>query len=252
MAKKPLKKTSSLKLVGLLRSTISTWKSDFSNYSKVVLVIALPAAIINILQNQGIVGEFGLILSFAWSFVIIAVLLLAQKNRGLADTRLSTIFTAASSRLLQYIGVSLTLIVFALPAITGVLGLFLALPVLGLSPVFFIPLGLVGIILGAYLLCRYCLAQTITVNSELSVISSFKKSAELTQRNRIRIFIAYTLLVVATLLVLTLVQFILGLNQSVNENAIIGGAVYVLEAVVLVPIFFIFQQKIYESLNEKV
>lgn len=250
MAKKPDNKSNKLRIIDLYRSTFKSWKQEFNNYSKVVLIIALPAAIINILQNQGVVGEFGLILSFAWSFVIIGVLMLAQKERKLDNTKLSTIFTAASARLLQYIGVSLVLVLFALPAIAGLVGVFLALPVFGVSPVFFVPLGLLGLLLGAYLLGRYCLAQTIAVGTNDSILSSFAQSAKLTKGNRLRILLAYFLLIVLMLLALTAIQFVLGLNQSINENAIIGGAIYVIEAVVLVPLFFIFQVKIYESLNE--
>ena len=251
MTKKLVDKSNNLKITQLFKATLRTWKADFNNFSKVILVIALPAAIVNILQNQGLIGEYGLILSLAWSFVIIAVLLMGLNKRQLKDIRLSTVFTASSARLLQYLGVSLVLIIFALPAIVGLLGLFLALPVFGISPWLFVPLGSAGLILGAYLLCRYAITQTIAVSTPSSIISSFKQSAKLTKGNRLRILIGYLVLFTVMLIVLVAVQFLLGLNQSINENAFIGGAIYAIEAVVLVPIFFVFQVKIYEFLNEK-
>lgn len=83
----------------------------------------------------------------------------------------------------------------------------------------------------------------------MGIYQSLKQSAEKTKKNRLRIFVGYFILFVIILVVLMAIQFVLSLNQTINENSIIGGIIYVLEAVVFVPVLFIFQQKIYESLK---
>ena len=85
----------------------------------------------------------------------------------------------------------------------------------------------------------------------LSAVQSLKLSSEITKKNRLRIFFGTFGVILAILTLLTLVQFFVGLNQSLAQNQIFSAAVYALEASVVVPIFFIFQSEIYKELNGK-
>lgn len=240
-----------LRIFKLLSQTFKLWKGNFNVFTKIVLVIAIPSAILNILQTQGLIGEYGLLLSIAWSFSIIAILQNSAKKNIDSPKKIGEIFTNASGRLLQYIAISLIQIVFLLPAITGIFGAFLAVPVLNVPFWYFVPFGLVGIVLGSYLISRYIVAQSAGVIENQSIVGSFRQSSALTKGSRLRIILGYLVLIIVILLILTVVQFVLSLNQSLNENAILGGAIYVLESIVFVPIFFIYQVKIFEALSEK-
>lgn len=240
-----------LKIMAVYKATFRLWRSKFSLFTKAVLVIAIPSSVLNVLNSQGMIGEYGLLLSLAWSLAIISILLVAEEHSELVGKKIGAIFTVASGRLLQYIAVSLIQIVFLLPAIVGVFGAFIAVPVLNVPFWYFVPFGLAGIVLGSYLLSRYSVAQSAAVIENQTIIGSLKLSAALTKGSRLRIIISYLLLTALIIVILTAVQFVLSLNQSINENAILGGIIYVLESVVFVPIFFIFQVKIFESLNEK-
>lgn len=243
------KEAHKLSIKAAFGATLKLWRANFNLFTKIVLVVAVPSSVLNVLNSQGMVGEYGLLLSLAWSFVIIAILLLANEKSALVSKKVGTVFTAASARLLQYVAVSLILLVFALPVIIGLLGLVLAQSVLEIPLVVFLPIGLFAFAAGSYLLSCFSVSQAITVNENTSIYQALKRSAEKTKKNRLRIFFGYLILFVVILLVLTTIQFVLSLNQVINENSIISGILYILEAVVFVPIVFIFQQKIYESLK---
>lgn len=238
-------------ILRLFTATLSHWKSNFNSYTKIILVLAVPSTIINILQTQGLIGEYGLVMAIAWSFAIVAIINLAGNRENLTSTRLSTIFTVSSSRILQYVGVSLILLVFVLLLLVGIISLLFAGPVFGVSPVVFVSIGVLGLVLGLVFLSHYCLAQTVTVVDSRSIWDSLKDSARATRGNRIRIIASYSLLILLILTLLSIVQFILSLNEPVNQNTLLAGVIYILEAVVIVPIFFIFQVKLYEVLGEK-
>lgn len=252
MPKQKARATNKLSIKPVFGATFRLWRTNFNLFTKIVLVVAIPSSVLNVLNTQGLIGEYGLLLSLAWSFVIIAILQLARDKSELVGSKIGTIFTAASGRILQYVAVSLILLVFALPLILSLLGLLLAQSAFGIPPIVFVPISTIAFALGAYLLVCFSVSQAITVNQGTSIYQSLKLSAECTKGNRLRVFLSYFVLIAGMLMILMAIQFILSINQTINENSIISGIVYILEAVVFVPIAFIFQQKIYESLkNEK-
>ena len=48
-----------LKIFRTLKHTITEWYRDFNNYSKLVLAVAIPVAILTIIQADGNLGDFG-------------------------------------------------------------------------------------------------------------------------------------------------------------------------------------------------
>ena len=238
-----------LSVKAVFGATFKLWRTNFNLFTKIVLVVAIPSSILNVLNSQGMVGEYGLLLSLAWSFVVIAILLLSNEKSELVSKKVGAIFTVASGRLLQYVAVSLILLVFALPIIISLFGVILAQSAFGIPLVIFLPIGLLAFVLGSYLLSCFSASQAIAVNEGTGIYQSLKQSAEKTKKNRLRIFIGYFVLFVVILMMLMIIQFVLSLNQAINENAIVSGVIYILEAVIFVPVVFIYQQKIYESLK---
>lgn len=251
MPKNQVKPTSQLKIFKILKQTLLCWKEGFGSFTKIILVLAIPAMILSILQTQELIGEYGLLMSIAWSFVFIAIILLASRQKHLSGTKLSAVFTMASSRLLQYVGVSLILLFFLASLLIGVYGIVFVGPLFNLPIYLFVPIGLAGIVIGAYLLSRYCLAQSIAVLEPRSIIGSLNESAQLTKKSRLRILFGYMGLIAVLLALLLTIQFVLSIDQAVNENIIIYGLVYIIEVIVFVPILLIFQVKVYEDLSEK-
>jgi hypothetical protein len=152
---------------------------------------------------------------------------------------------------LQYLGTNLILAIFALPFFLSLFGLFLSLPIFNLPPVVFLPLSIFSFLLSSYLLARFGMTQIVVVADQYSVIGSFKKSTELTKKNRWRIFFATFILILIFLIALTGIQFVLGLKTEIAQNQIISSLVYIIEASFLAPIFFIFQAEMYKELNGK-
>lgn len=153
-----------LKIKAVIGATLKLWRANFNLFTIIVLVVAIPSSVLNVLNSQGMVGEYGLLLSLAWSFVIIAILLLANEKSELVGKKVGAVFTAASGRLLQYVAISLILLVFALPIIISLLGVILAQSALGIPIVVFLPIGLLAFALGSYLLSCFSVSQAITVN----------------------------------------------------------------------------------------
>lgn len=250
MSKQKPKATNKLRLRVVLGSTFRLWRTNFKLFTKIVLVVAIPSAVTNVLNTQGLIGEYGLLLSLAWSFVIIAILLLARDKSELVESRIGVIFTAASGRILQYLAVSLILLIFALPLTLSLLGLLLAHSAFGITPIVSVPISIITFALGVYLLTCFSVSQAITVNEGTGIYQSLKLSARSTKGNRLRVFLSYFVIIAGMLIILIAIQFILSTNQTINENSVISGIVYILEAVVFVPITFILQQKVYESLKK--
>ena len=240
-----------LKLLSLYRAAFSTWKNNFNSYAKITLVVAIPAAIIGVLQNYGYLDDYVLTLGIAWLFVFMAIIYFTIHGGKLDNIKLSSAYTAASARFLQFLGVSLALILFAQPMFLSLNGLFLSLPIFDLPPIIFLPLSIVSGLLSSYLLARFGMSQVISVAESASVVQSLKLSSEITKKNRWRIFFGTFVVILVFLVLLTLLQFLVGLNQSLAQNQIFSAAVYAVEAAILVPLFFIFQSEIYKELNGK-
>ena len=235
-----------LKLLSLYRAAFSTWKNNFNSYAKITLVVAIPAAIIGVLQNYGYLDDYGLTIGIAWIFAVKTIIYFTTHGGKLDNIKLSSAYKAASPRFLQFLGVSLILILFALPLRADGL-----LPIFSLPPIIFLALWILSFLLSSYLLARFGMSQVISVAESASVVQSLKLSSEITKKNRWRIFFGTFVVILVFLVLLTLVQFLVGLNQSLAQNQIFSAAVYAVEAAILVPLFFIFQSEIYKELNGK-
>ncbi len=248
---KDQRKISKLKLLHLYRETLFGWKKNFNSYTKIALVVAIPAAILGVLQNDGYLGDYGLTLGIAWAFVFITIIYFTIHGSKLRNVKLATAYTTASGRFLQFLGVSLILALFALPIFLSLFGLFLSLPIFNLPPIIFLPLSVFSFLISSYLLARFGIGQVISVAEEQSVIQSLKLSSEITKKNRWKIFFGTFLVILVFLIILTAIQFLLGINQSVAQNRIVSSLVYIVEASVMAPLFFIFQAEMYRELNGK-
>ena len=243
-----------LKVWKLYKQTLVEWKNNYQVYFKIILIVALPVAVLGIFQNDGALGDYGIttaiVIAIAFAFAFIAVINFAINKPKFQNTKLATIYTSTGSRALQYIAVSLVLALLALQIFLSLLGMFASLPASDLLPVIFLPLSVGSFMLSSYLLARFGLAQIIAVVNTKSTFESLKNSSLLTRKNRWRIYLGTLLLLLVFMLVLTSVQFLLSLNQSVAQNQYISALVITIEAAVFVPIFLIFQSKMYRDLNE--
>lgn len=247
--KKDARKIKKLKIFQLYKNSFKEWKNNFNNYTKITLVVAIPAAVLGALQTNGVLSDYGQVLAVAWAFVFISIIFYAYRRSELKKNTIGIIYTSASGRFLQFLGVSLVLAVFALPFFLGLIGLFFSLPVLNLPPVIFLPISLGGLILSGYLLSRFGIAQIIAVAGNYTISESLKMSTKITKKNRWKIFFGALLLIIFYLVLLTAIQFLLNLNKSVAQNQYISNIIYVIEACVLVPTFFVYQTEIYKELN---
>lgn len=248
---KDQRKIPKLRVTHLFKSSFVEWKNNFNQYTKIALVVAIPVAVVGAFQTNGYLDDYGLITATAWTFTFVSIINFAINRHEQEDTKLSTLYASASSRFLQYMGTNLILALFALPFFLSLFGLFLSLPIFNLPPLIFLPLSIFSFLISSYLLSRFGMAQVIVVADKSSVAESLKKSTLLTKKNRWRIFFATFLLILTFLLSLTGVQFVLGLKASIAQNQIISSLVYIIEASLLAPIFFIFQAEMYKELNGK-
>lgn len=238
-----------IKIIKLIKLSFVDWFGSFNAYTKIVLAVALPVALITILQSDGSLGDFGLTMAFAWSFTIIAIVIYASQSKQLKDEKISTIYSLASARFLQYLGVTLVMIFFAVPGIFGLLGILSALTQQGGYTIIILILGVLGIGISAHLLVRFCLSQVIAISSSKSVYQSLQSSSKVTRGNRLKIFLAFLIMLTAIFLIANGVQLLLSFNRSINENIYVNNIVYVLEASVFLPIIYIFQTRLKEILN---
>jgi len=246
---KDARKIKKLKIFNIYKRAFAEWKGNFNNYTKLTLIVAIPAALLGALQTNGILSDYGQILAVAWAFAFISIIFYTDRRNELKNTKLSTVYTAASGRFLQFLAVSLILALFALPFILGLVGLFFSLPILNLPPLIFLPVSIAGLVLSGYLLARFGAAQIIVVASGATTSEALKQSKKITKKNLWKIFFGTLFLILLYLVVLTAIQFFLNLNKSVAQNQYISNIIYVIEACVLVPTFFVYQTEIYKELN---
>jgi len=248
---KDQRKVPKLRVFNLFRSAFLEWRSNLNSYTKIALIVAIPVAVISAFQTNGYLDDYGLTTATAWTFAFVSLINYAIHQNSLKDSKLSTLYTSASSRFLQYLGTNLILALFALPFFLSLFGLFLSLPIFNLPPLIFLPLSILAFLLSSYLLTRFGMAQIIVIADKSGVIESLKKSTFITKKNRWRIFFATFLLILTFLIALTGIQFVLGLKASIAQNQIISSLVYIIEASILAPVFFVFQTEMYKELNGK-
>lgn len=248
---KDARKIPKLKIFRLYRACINELKSEINVYIKLALVITIPAAVIGALQNLGFISDYSQYLNIAWAFAFSATIYFASRKKNSKDNKISTIYTAASGRILQFIGSSLVLAVFALPFGIGIVGLLFSLPVLGLPPVVFLPVSIIGLVLSGYLLTRFGLAQVIVIAENMSIKKSLQQSARITKKNQWKIFFGTLLVLVIYLVALTIIQFVLNLSGQLAQNIYVINILYVIEASIFMPIFVIYGVEMYKELNGK-
>ncbi len=239
-----------LKLLKIYNATKVEWLANIIAYSKIVLVVAIPVAILNIIQANGSIGDYVIASLVAWSFVVMAIITLSTHKKQLINFKLSAIFTLASARFLQYLAVCLVLILCSTPALVGILSMLLPFMSPQIPIYIFVPLGLVSIFIGAYLLTSFSVAQTAVLATTHTTIQALRLSAKLTKGYRIKIFIGFAALIIIALIILFAIITILATNKALNENKNISNLIYLIEATIILPIIFIFQAKLYGRLSE--
>jgi len=169
-----------LKVWKLYKQTLVEWKNNYQVYFKIILIVALPVAVLGIFQNDGALGYYGITtaiviaIAIAFAFAFIAVINFAINKPKFQNTKLATIYTSTGSRALQYIAVSLVLALLALQIFLSLLGMFASLPASDLLPVIFLPLSVGSFMLSSYLLARFGLAQIIAVVNKNQLLNHSK------------------------------------------------------------------------------
>ena len=89
----------------------------FNNYSKLVLAVAIPVAILTIIQADGNLGDFGLLMGFALAFMSLAVIEYGSNKVSLENKKITTVYTSGSGRFLQFLGTFFIMVFFSVPAV---------------------------------------------------------------------------------------------------------------------------------------
>ena len=247
--KKSAPKAPRLALIKIFGQVFREWFQNFNTYSKIVLVVAIPVAILTVLQADGNTGDFGLTMAFAWSFTIIALVMYATVGPKNNNDKLAGLYSNASGRFLQYIGVSIALIIMAVPGVAGWLGIIAVLGGSGSGALALLIAGGLGIIISIFLLVRFGLAQVLTVSQKTSVYKSLKASYNLSKKHFLGMFVGYLIILLGVFLIANGIQLVLSIRQNINENIYINNLVYILEATVFLPIFYIYQSKLLKALH---
>ena len=88
-----------LKIFRTLKHTITEWYRDFNNYSKLVLAVAIPVAILTIIQADGNLGDFGLLMGFALAFMSLAIIEYGSNKVSLENKKITTVYTSGSGQI---------------------------------------------------------------------------------------------------------------------------------------------------------
>lgn len=235
MAKKPkFVQTKRLPVFKSLAEAFRLYKQNFLVLTKIVLIIAIPVGLLQLVQTDVFNGDGTVVASIAWGFAILAMLLvLFDPKEGKA--KLSEIYTKGSGRFLQYVVISLFFIVFALPAIGSVIIFLILIPVYDWPGIFLIPAGFVCVLASIYLYCRYVLALPAIVSKPISSFSAIALAGQMSKKNVWRIaatLLAVTLLVIAAMVAVTLV---LNLSQALAENRLLGILINIVLSALLIP-----------------
>lgn len=242
-------KEKKIKILMILKATFVEWLKNFNNYSKLVLVVAIPVAILTIVQADGNIGDYGLLMAFAWSFSAMALIVYGVRQKKLKKVKVSAIYSEGSGRFFQYIGASLVLILIAIPSIAGVVTIFMAYTQPATTSLLFISLGAVGILVSILLMVRFSLSQVIAVSENRSVYQSLLKSQSITKNVRWKVFLGFLIIFSLIVVIANGVQMLLSIKQVINENIYINNMIYIIESTIFLPIIYIYQIKLLEELN---
>jgi hypothetical protein len=238
-------------LFSLLIMSMKEWAAQAGTYSRIILVVVVPMAVINILRTGKISLDIGITAALIWTLVFTALLTYSLPRRSSADLKIGAIYTLAAARLLQYITVTIALIASFLPALVALYGLILGLTSLNISFLILIPaavsLGFFGLVLSSSL----GVAQAIAVSSEKTAWESLRSSYRLTRGHRMIVFGGYFIIAICIILVVFLFSLVSILSQSIYENVYLQNIFYASTITVFVPLVFIFQSKLLGALDAK-
>lgn len=249
MAKKEkFVQTKRLPVIKSITEGFQLYKQNFLTLSKIILVVAIPVGLLQLVQTDVFNGDGTIVASIAWGFAILAMLLvLFDPKQG--KVKLSEIYTKASGRFLQYVVISLFFIVFALPAIGAVIIFLILIPVYDWPGIFLMPVGLICILASIYLYCRYVLALPAIADKPISSFSAIALAGQMSKKNVLRIMGVLLAVLLLVVMVMVLVTILLNLSQALAENKLLGILINIVLSALLVPYILSVLVTVYKKLS---
>lgn len=239
--------TSKLAVFSTLFAALQSYKASFWLITKVTLVVAVPVGLLQLVQTDAFNGDSTVLSSVAWGYAILAILYVLLTNKP--TKKLSQIYTTVSGRFLQYVIITLVMILAGLPTIGALLIWLVLLPSYGLSIFLAIPSGLALVGVSAYLLAKYVLALPIVATEKTSSWAALGLASKLSAKNKLRIIAMFLILLVIVIGLMTGIAALLSLVPALNENKYFNVVLSIIESTVFIPVLLSAAAQAYQRLS---
>ena len=226
----------------LAQSWLFMWQGK-RRFLTVAGVVAIPSAMIR--SYQSLTVDFSLVLFIASIYCVLSLIVVCRDFEGTKSQKIGAIYTKASGRFLQALGVTLIQALALLPALLGMtLGLFVVS--FGLTNFYIVPAVILGL-MSVYLLGRLAVALYIAAVEEATIRQSMIGSWQRTKGKTLRIVSRYIVLFAVIILATVGIFSVVNVAPILAQSWLVQGAVSAVLVTISLPWLVIFGYSIYDE-----
>ncbi len=234
------------KLTGVVPRLTATWRLFWQQRGKFVLlaaVVAVPSTLVR--SASAVTMDFSIVLFVAGLYTVLALIYFCHHLSTATKQSIAVIYTRASGRFLQMLGVTLLQALALLPAIFAV-ALLVFVSSFDMAKLLYIPgfLLLFFAILGAVGLS---MAQFIAASEDASVIGALRASWVRTRGLKLRLLGHYGLFGFIVAMVSGVVFFVVNISSVLATSWFVQGVVSSVLLVIILPWLVTYGYSIYDE-----
>jgi len=199
----------------LAGDTITVWKLRFWRVVLLSAIVAIPGSVLRIVQIDSTTNA-SIVTTLAGMYLSVALTWAFLYEKDLMKLRFAQIYTKSSGRVLSFLATSVLFSLVALPALMGVF--VIVLSIAEQIPPAFIVFGLLVLLISGYFMVRFSLATVLVVQNEISAINSLRLSWQVSKGYLLKLTLAWTVIIVAIIILSGAVLSLLGLITFMREN----------------------------------
>ena len=199
----------------LAGDTITVWKLRFWRVVLLSAIVAIPGSVLRIVQIDSTTNA-SIVTTLAGMYLSVALTWAFLYEKDLMKLRFAQIYTKSSGRVLSFLATSVLFSLVTLPVLMGVF--VIVLSIAEQIPPAFIVFGLLVLLISGYFMVRFSLATVLVVQNEISAINSLRLSWQVSKGYLLKLTLAWTVIIVAIIILSGAVLSLLGLITFMREN----------------------------------
>lgn len=236
------------KLIGVLPRLTSTWGLFWQQRVKLMALAAIVVVPSSFLRSyQALTVDFSLILFMAGIYAVLALIYYCHHMADAQNLSAPRVYTLASGRFLQILGVSLIQSLVLVPVIFSA-ALLLFVGSFSLPVWLYLPGG-VFLVLSLVVATGLSQVQFIAASEDLSVVGALRASWKRTKGNKLRVLLHLLAFFLLAGLVSAAIFFVVNMSSFLATSWFVQGLVSSLLVVVALPWLIVYGYSIYDELS---